>query len=114
MSNKEANGTGPVAEGTGNVFKDIGLEMSETDMLKVHIALAINHTIKKRALTQEEAAKLMKIDQPKVSKILRGRLDEFSEHRLMEFLLNLGRDIEIRFPDRWRKERGQIRVRACG
>ena len=113
---KEPTAVPNIEEGSGDVFADLGLEMSEIDMLKVHLALAINITIQKRALTQTEAARLMGTDQSKVSKILRGQLTGFAEHRLMEFLLRLGRDIEFRIPERCRGERGQIRVmkRACG
>jgi len=112
MSTEPKDTAGPMVEGTGNVFADIGLEMTEEDMLKVHIALQINRTINKRGLTQAKAAEIMGIDQPKISKIIRGRLSGFSERRLIEYLLRLGRDIEVRFPERI-VDRGQIRVRAC-
>jgi predicted XRE-type DNA-binding protein len=102
-----------IDEGSGNVFKDLGLDLSETDLLKVHLALAINRTIQKRGLTQAAAAKKMGIDQAKVSKIVRGRLEDFSQERLIKFLLDLGRDVELRVSERYRSERGQFRIRAC-
>lgn len=110
---KERADVPAVDEGSGNVFADIDLKMSEDDMLKVHIALVIQQTIKKRGLTQAEAGKLMGVDQSKVSKIMRGRLSEFKEGRLIACLLNLGRDMEIRFPTRWGKDRGELRVRCA-
>jgi predicted XRE-type DNA-binding protein len=103
----------PIEKGSGNLFADIGLEMSDEDMLKVHLALAINRTIQKRDLTQVAAGEKMGIDQSKVSKILRGQLDGFSPQRLIHYYLSLGRDIEIRFPDRWRSERGELKVRCA-
>jgi predicted XRE-type DNA-binding protein len=110
---KEPRDVPMIDEGSGNVFTDVGLEMSEIDILKVHLALAINRTIQKRRLTQAEAGRKMGIDQSKVSKIVRGRLDDFSQERLIRFLLDLGRDVEIRVSERYKNERGQFRVRAC-
>lgn len=101
-----------VTHTSDDVFADLGIHLSDADRLKLHIAMAINSAIQKRKLTQVEAAKILKIDQPKVSAILRGRLDGFSEDRLMGFLFALGRDMEVRFPERRSSERGQLRVRA--
>ncbi|HLY54264.1 MAG TPA: XRE family transcriptional regulator, partial [Stellaceae bacterium] len=60
------------------------------------------------------AAKLLEIDQPKVSRLLRGQLTGFSTERLMHFLTRLGRDVEIvvkRVP-RARRQ-GRVRVVAA-
>ncbi len=100
-----------IESGGENVFADLGLPSSEKDMFKVHIALAIQQTIRKRALTQVEAARIMKVDQPKVSAIMRGRLDGIGAERLISWLLDLGRDLEIRVPDKI-SNRGTIRMRA--
>ena len=101
-----------VIEGSDNVLADLGIEMSEADMLKLHLSIAITNAIRKRKLTQTRAAKLAGIDQPKISCILRGRLDGFSEGRLMEILFRLGRDMEVRFPERIHQSRGELRIRA--
>jgi len=42
-----------------------------------------------------QAAKLLGVDQPKISRLLRGQLKEFSMTRLLGFMLRLDRDIEI-------------------
>lgn len=110
---KEREPVPAVDPGSGNVFTDVGLDMSADDMLKVHIALMINHTIKQRGLTQADAGHLMGMDQSKVSKILRGRLADFKAGRLIDALLSLGRDMEVRFPGRWRKDRGELRVKCA-
>ena len=46
-------------------------------------------------LTQTQAARALKIDQPKIFRLLRGQLSGFSAERLMHFLTLPGRDIEI-------------------
>lgn len=84
-----------VTLGSDNVFADIGLSNPEERLAKANIAVAINDVIKARGLTQVQAAELMGIDQPKVSKINRGRLSEFSTERLLTFLIHLGLDVEI-------------------
>lgn len=62
-------------------------------------------------MTQEEAAKLMGIDQPKVSAVINGRLANFSSDRLMRLLTALGRDVEITVkPTPKSRKRGRIRV----
>lgn len=58
--------------------------------------MLISDIIKENGLTQQQAAELMNIDQPKISKIIRGLLSEFSIEHLLKFVLALGFDIEIK------------------
>jgi predicted XRE-type DNA-binding protein len=81
--------------GSENVFADLGLPDPEERLAKAKLASAIQDVIEERGLTQAQAAELMAIDQPKVSKILRGRLREFSTERLLKYLLHLGLNIDI-------------------
>lgn len=84
-----------ITMGSGNVFQDLGFPDAEERLVKASLALEIERIIDQRKLTQRAAAKLMGIDQPKVSHIVRGRLEGYSTERLMGFLTALGRDIEI-------------------
>ena len=84
-----------VEESSGNVFADIGLPNPEERLAKADLAIRIGAAIRGRRLTQARAARLLKIDQPKVSRLLRGQLSGFSTERLMHFLTLLGRDVEI-------------------
>ncbi|AIE85260.1 helix-turn-helix domain-containing protein [Fimbriimonas ginsengisoli] len=84
-----------VERGSGNVFADLGLSNPEERLAKAKIASAIQDVIEARGLTQNQAADLMGVDQPKVSKIIRGRLSEFSTERLLHFLICFGLDVEI-------------------
>jgi predicted XRE-type DNA-binding protein len=97
---------------TGNVFADLGLPDPDKYLAKADLARQINTILEKRALKQVEAAKLLGIDQPKVSALSCGRLDDFSIERLIGFLNKLDRDVEIvvkKKPTR-RKEHGYLRV----
>lgn len=80
---------------SGNVFADLGLPNPEELLAKAELAHKITVQIRKRGLTQAQAAKLLGVDQPKVSALIRGRLTGFSIERLMRFLLLLGQDIRI-------------------
>lgn len=81
--------------GSGNVFADLGLPNPEEALAKAGLAQAIAETIGRRGLTQEEAGKIMGLDQPKVSAIVRGRLSGFTQDRLTRCILALGDHIEI-------------------
>ena len=82
--------------GSGNVYTDFGYPDPEDANIKADLAILITSIIKEKGLTQQEAAEMMRIDQPKVSKIMRGILSEFSIERLMHFLKPLGFDIELK------------------
>jgi predicted XRE-type DNA-binding protein len=81
---------------SGNVFADFGYDNPEEARAKWDLAFLIRSIVKQKKLTQEQAATLMGIDQPKVSKIIRGILSEFTLERLMKYLVLLGYDIEIK------------------
>ena len=100
-----------VEEGSGNIFADIGLPQPEERLAKADLAIRIAETIRARRLTQTRAAHILKIDQPKISRLLRGQLSGFSTERLMHFLTLLGRDVEISVKPAPRSRRqGQLRV----
>lgn len=81
--------------GSDNIFADLGLENAEEELLKSDLTVEISSLIKKKKLTQARAAKILGVDQPRISSLLRGRLDLFSIETLMHFLTALGQDIQI-------------------
>ncbi len=84
-----------VYHGSDNVFADMGLPDAEEMLVKAQLSIKISEIIKKRHMTQAQAAELLGIDQPKVSALIRGRLSGFSLERLFHFLNALGRDVQI-------------------
>jgi predicted XRE-type DNA-binding protein len=103
----------PVTAGSGNVFADLGLPEPEEELTKAQLATHIRYVIKSRRLSQSAAAKMMGIDQPKVSALLNGRLANFSSERLMRLLTALGQDVDITIKNTSSKrEIGRIRVRG--
>jgi predicted XRE-type DNA-binding protein len=100
-----------VTAGSGNVFADIGLPEADDELAKAQLASHIRHVLRSRRLTQAAAAKLMGIDQPKVSALLNGRLASFSSERLMRLLTALSQDVEITIKAKPRnRAHGRIRV----
>jgi predicted XRE-type DNA-binding protein len=85
----------PITRGTGNVFADLGLPDARDRQTKTRLALALNHIIKDQGLKQIDTARLLGVPQPKVSALVNYRLDGFSVEKLMEFIVALGRDVEI-------------------
>ena len=103
-----------IEEGSGNIFADIGLPNPEERLAKADLVIRIAAAIHSRRLTQARAARMLKIDQPKVSRLLRGQLSGFSTERLMHFLTLLGRDVEIVVKRAPRSRRqGRLRVVAA-
>ena len=84
-----------IEQGSGNIFTDLGYPNAEEALTKARLAQRITEVLEKKRLTQIEAAQLLGIDQPKVSKLLRGQLREFSTERLFRFLTALDQDVEI-------------------
>jgi predicted XRE-type DNA-binding protein len=85
----------PVEHGSGNVFADLGFPNAAEHLVKAQLVYKIDTIMKKRRLTQVEAARLFGIRQPDVSKMLRGDFRQFSVERLLRFLVALGHDVEI-------------------
>lgn len=84
-----------IEHGSTNVYADLGLDNAEEMLVKAQLATKINDIIKRRKLTQVQAAELLGITQPKLSGLLRGQFRGISESKMLECLTRLGRDIEI-------------------
>jgi predicted XRE-type DNA-binding protein len=101
----------PVIEGSGNVFADLGVAEPGEELAKAQLASLIREAIKRRRLTQAEAAALTGLHQPEVSALVNGRLGGFSGDRLMRCLTALGQDVEIVVKTKARGTgRGRLRV----
>jgi predicted XRE-type DNA-binding protein len=79
----------------GNIFADIGVPNAEEHFVKAQLVFKIDSIMKERRMRQVDAAGLLGIRQPDVSKMLRGEFRQFSVERLLRFLVALGQDVEI-------------------
>jgi predicted XRE-type DNA-binding protein len=99
--------------GSGNVFADLGFPDAEERKTKVVLAVQILRILEERGLTQAAAARILGVNQPKVSALVNCRLEGFSVERLMIFLTALGRDVDITVrPRRSARTPGRIQVTA--
>ncbi|HSL23155.1 MAG TPA: helix-turn-helix transcriptional regulator [Vicinamibacterales bacterium] len=86
-----------VTPSTGNVFRDLGFPADEAEHLLVRadLLIKVQKALASRGLTQARAAKLLRVTQPRVSDLLRGRIDLFSTDSLIDMLARLG--VHVRF-----------------
>lgn len=82
---------------TGNVFRDIGFSAGEAEHLLVRadLMIKVQKLIESKRLTQAQLAKTLRISQPRVSDLRRGRIDLFSTDALIDILARLG--VRVRF-----------------
>jgi predicted XRE-type DNA-binding protein len=84
-----------IEQGSSNVYTDLGFVNAEEMLVKAQLATKIGEIIKRRKLTQVQAAELLGIPQPKLSNMLRGRFRGVSETKMIDCLTRLGRNVEI-------------------
>ena len=84
-----------ITKSSGNVYADLGIKNPEEHTLKAELVRRIAAVMKEQDLTQTAAARHLGIEQPDVSKLLKGHFRQFSVERLMRFLVALGQDVEI-------------------
>ena len=86
-----------ITPSTGNVFRDLGFRREEAEHLLVRadLMIQVQKLIASRSLKQRAAAKLLGVTQPRVSDLLRGRIDLFSTDALIDMLARLG--AQVRF-----------------
>ena len=96
-----------VTPSTGNVFRDLGFSVGESEHLLVRADLLIElqKTIALRALTQTQTARILRVTQPRVSDLLRGRIDLFSTDSLIDMLARLGVHVRLVLKPSGRRQR---------
>jgi len=87
---------------SGNVFYDLGLPAKEAENLKIRadLMLEIIRLIENRKLTQARAARLFGTTQPRISDLVRGKIDLFSIDSLIEMLGRAGSRVTFRVTSR--------------
>lgn len=88
-----------ITPSSGNVFRDLGFGEEESEHLRIrsNLMIAVRQLIEERSLTQAEAAKLFGVTQPRISNLVRGRIDLFSIDTLIDMLARAGIQIDIVF-----------------
>lgn len=87
---------------TGSVFDDLGFSKEEAQNLKIRAALmrALDQYIDENELTQEKAAEVFGVSQPRVSDLVRGKIDKFTIDMLVNMLIKAGISVALVIDDR--------------
>jgi predicted XRE-type DNA-binding protein len=88
-----------VTRSSGNVFRDLGFGREEAQhlLIRSELMLKIENLLRARGLTQASAARIMGVSQPRVSDLLRGKVNLFSTDSLIDMLAKLGITVRIAF-----------------
>ena len=101
-----------VERGSGNVFADIDVPDADAHLLKAELVSRIDSIVRQRRITQIEAARMLGLSQPDVSRLLRGDFRQYSLERLFRLLTALGRDIDIVIRQPRSANSGKLRIAA--
>jgi predicted XRE-type DNA-binding protein len=83
---------------TGNVFRDLGFAPKEATNLKVRAMLMaeMEKYLRTHRLTQKQAAGRFGVTQPRISNLMRGKIELFSVDTLIEMLTHAGIAVDVK------------------
>lgn len=87
-----------ITPSSGNVFRDLGFSRNEAEhlLIRADLMIQVQKLIRSRRLPQKSAAQILGVTQPRVSDLLRGRIDLFSTDALIDMLANLGAQVRLK------------------
>ena len=94
----QAMGGTTITEGSGDVYVDLGFSPAEARNLRLRgeMMTALRKFIEQKGLTQGEAAKQLKVSQPRISDLTRGKISRFSMDTLVNMLTDAGLEVDFR------------------
>jgi predicted XRE-type DNA-binding protein len=83
---------------TSNVFRDLGFGAEEAANLKLRAMLMveIEKYIQEKRLTQKRTAERLGVTQPRISDLMRGKIELFSVDTLITMLTHAGLKVDVR------------------
>ena len=78
-----------------NIYADLGFKDAGEMLVKAQLVVKIAEILRQRGWSQQQAAKVLGLTQPKLSKMLRGQFRGISEMKMMDCLVRLGRTVKI-------------------
>lgn len=110
VTDKEELADNRVEISSESVYADLGFKNHEEMETKSNLVMEISKVIKKKKLTQTEAAEIFGISQPKLSELLSGRFRGYSIERLIHFLNEIGQDVDIIVKSKPRNRKARVAV----
>ena len=96
-----------------NVYEQLGFPDAEEMLVKAQLVTQIAEILRERGWSQQQAAKVLGLTQPKLSKMLRGQFRGISEMKMMDCLVRLGRGVKIVVGPEGKKAAGRVEVVAA-
>ena len=86
-----------ITKGSGNIFRDLGFPQGEAQNLALRsdLMIRIEKLVKETGLTQQQAAKVLGITQPRLNALLKGRIEDFSLDALVNMLARAGMQVKM-------------------
>jgi predicted XRE-type DNA-binding protein len=86
-----------VTRSSGNVFEDLGFAPEEAAHLRLRASLMteLRREIGRRGWTQKNAAESLGVTQPRISDLMRGKIELFSIDTLVDMLGMVGRRVRL-------------------
>ncbi|MBF8263127.1 MAG: helix-turn-helix domain protein [Parachlamydiales bacterium] len=112
-ANKEGSAETRPKTGVKSVYEELGNKDFKEMETKAILVMELSKTIKKQKLTQTAVAEVLGITQPKLSALLRGQFRGYSVERLIHFLVELGKDVDIVVKTKPRNRKGRVSVYPC-
>jgi predicted XRE-type DNA-binding protein len=93
----ELAATDVLTPSSGNVFLDLGFPPAEAEylLLRSRLMHLVGRLIADRGLTQQQAARVFRVSQPRVSDVVRGRVERFTIDALVEMLARAGVRLDV-------------------
>ena len=87
-----------IQRSSGNIFRDLGFGPEEAESLRIRseLMVQIRLLIERRKLTQTAAAKLFGVTQPRISDLVRGKIELFSIDTLVDMLARAKVKVQLR------------------
>jgi predicted XRE-type DNA-binding protein len=96
-----------------DAYQELGFADADEMLLKAQLAVKIAEALRKRGWSQQQAAKVLGMTQPKLSQMLRGQFRGISEVKMMDCLVRLGHGVKIVVSAKRKRTTGQVEVVAA-
>jgi len=87
-----------ISKGYRNVFEALEDNPGMAQNLKIRsqLMLALRQYIEDAGLGQKEAAEVFGVHQPRISNLMRGKIDKFTIDRLVNMLARIGKTVKVK------------------
>jgi predicted XRE-type DNA-binding protein len=95
------------------IYEELEFPDAPAMLIKAQLVVKIAESLRQRGWSQQHAAKMLGLTQPKLSKMLRGQFRGISEIKMMDCLTKLGREVKILIGPETESSSGRVEVIAA-